>query len=301
MKVTVAILTRDRLGQLKRCLTSLVRQTRRPNEVLLIDTPKAKSAKSLVTSFKKRLPIRYVLEKRIGIAVARNRAIQETKNAILAFLDDDCEAYKDWVQQILGHHKKYSKSIAIQGWSKNIPATHYQAIISQFNLEYGLRSKKDQLIDIIDTRNVSFKVKMLTSKNIWFNEELQGFDEIELAKRLIFLNETVQFCPSIKVDHWERGSTKKFLIKRFKMGFWRQRIYKRWESYMPKWSIAWYVKRWYLFLSFYLRDRYPVSLLPLMLFFLAENFIFFLGSLYGKIAPKNIQLTNDSSFSLKIN
>lgn len=301
MKVTAAIVTRNRSKKLEKCLFSLIRQTEKPFEVLVIDTPTFDPAKEVAAAFRKKLPIRYIVEKRVGIAIAKNRAIKEAKGDIVAIIDDDCEAHDDWIESMVKAHKRFPATIAIQGRWDHVPVTKYQCVISQFNLEYGLRAhtifhkrhhmgiSREIPIEIIAT-GISFKIDALKRKNIRFDESLQGFDEIDVAKQLLSQRETIMFCPEIQMYHFEREKLRTFLVKRFKTGFWKARIYERWEKYFSKWNSVWYVQRCNLFINFCLERRYPVRLSVLTLLFFLENLVYFLGYLYGRIAPKRVIL-----------
>lgn len=94
---TVAICTRDRPEQLERLLRSLASQSLHPHEVLIVDNaPASELTRQLVT---REFPtFRYVREPVPGLDFARNRALREATGAVLAFIDDDAVANKDWVE-----------------------------------------------------------------------------------------------------------------------------------------------------------------------------------------------------------
>lgn len=97
--VGVAICTRNRPLQLDRALRSLERQTRRADELLVIDNaPDDEAAAELVrVSFP---GVRYVREPRPGLNFARNRALRESACDIVLFLDDDAVAHADWTREL---------------------------------------------------------------------------------------------------------------------------------------------------------------------------------------------------------
>jgi GT2 family glycosyltransferase len=99
LPLSVAVCTRDRPDKLKRALQSLLRQQPRPHEILVIDNASASDAtRELVTgSFP---DVRYIRESIPGLDFARNRALREAQEAIVAFLDDDAVADEGWTEAL---------------------------------------------------------------------------------------------------------------------------------------------------------------------------------------------------------
>ena len=97
LNVCAVICTRDRPKQLRRALDSLAEQTQRPAEILVVDNaPSGDETKSMVLN---EFPVvRYVREPTPGLDFARNRALKEASQEILAFLDDDAVADQGWVE-----------------------------------------------------------------------------------------------------------------------------------------------------------------------------------------------------------
>jgi len=83
--ITVAICTYRRNRLLTDCLTALTSQTVSGFTIMVIDNDCNQDCAIIAKKFN----ARYYEEPIIGLSSARNKAIQETKNAILLFLDDD--------------------------------------------------------------------------------------------------------------------------------------------------------------------------------------------------------------------
>jgi GT2 family glycosyltransferase len=98
---TVAVCTRNRTEDLRLCLDALMRLNDRGQEVLIVDNaPSNDSTRKLVAQYPS---VRYVLEERKGLDIARNRAIAEASNEIVVFTDDDALPDPDWLDKILPH------------------------------------------------------------------------------------------------------------------------------------------------------------------------------------------------------
>jgi len=127
LSLTVAICTKDRPESLARCLESLLKlQT--PNkpegspciEILVVDNaPSDEQTKELVAS----LPtVRYVRELKPGLDFARNRALKEATNEILAFLDDDVVVDRNWLDGLL------------EAWAENPDAAAFTGLVLPYEL-----------------------------------------------------------------------------------------------------------------------------------------------------------------------
>jgi glycosyltransferase involved in cell wall biosynthesis len=125
--VTIAICTKDRPQGVERLLLSLREQeSALPNgseglDVLIVDNaPSDERTRELAALH---AGVRYVRESRPGLDFARNRALQEARGEILAFLDDDVIVDRHW-----------SAGLA-QAWTENRDAAVYTGQVLPMELE----------------------------------------------------------------------------------------------------------------------------------------------------------------------
>jgi len=98
---TVAVCTRNRTEDLKRCLEALLRLPDIGQEYLIVDNcPSTEETCHLVAAYPR---MRYVREDRPGLNIARNRAITEAKHEIVAFTDDDATPDAGWLRALLAN------------------------------------------------------------------------------------------------------------------------------------------------------------------------------------------------------
>jgi glucosyl-dolichyl phosphate glucuronosyltransferase len=97
-KVSVIIPTKNRADDLRRTVEDLIVQTRRPDEIIIVD-------QSSVPSFEPAsvpIPVNYIYAPHIsGAAVARNLAMDRATGDIWLFLDDDVILEPEYVEQIV--------------------------------------------------------------------------------------------------------------------------------------------------------------------------------------------------------
>ena len=101
--ISVVICTRDRVDQLKRCL-SYVDKLQYPDfEVVVVDNaPSSDAAQVLIEERPGKVPYRYVVEPRGGLSWARNAGISAASGDIIAFLDDDEAPDSYWLVGLAG-------------------------------------------------------------------------------------------------------------------------------------------------------------------------------------------------------
>jgi len=96
--LSVIVCTRDRPESLDRCLRSLLSCSCRAEEILVVDNcPRSPATRRLVEQY---VQVRYVLEPRQGLDVARNTGIRQSRGQIVAFADDDVEVHPEWIARM---------------------------------------------------------------------------------------------------------------------------------------------------------------------------------------------------------
>ena len=120
----IAICTRNRTRELKRCLESLntlLEKSPGTVRVLVVDNaPSDDQTEELVASFPNCV---YLLEPVLGLDLARNRAVYESSADLLAFLDDDVVVDRCWLQGIF------------EAWAANPDAACFTGPILPLELE----------------------------------------------------------------------------------------------------------------------------------------------------------------------
>lgn len=94
--ISVIVPTRGHKELLRGCLDALEAQTRRPEEILVVDNGSSDGTRGMVLrDFSGR--VRCLREKRPGVHHARNRGAAESRGELLLFTDDDARPCPEWV------------------------------------------------------------------------------------------------------------------------------------------------------------------------------------------------------------
>jgi glycosyltransferase involved in cell wall biosynthesis len=95
--ISVVIPTRDRRELVLACVASVLAQTRRPDEILVVDNG---SRDGTLDALRRLEGIKVLREPRPGVSHARNRGIESARGELVAFIDDDAAAAPDWLERL---------------------------------------------------------------------------------------------------------------------------------------------------------------------------------------------------------
>ena len=96
---TVAVCTRNRTADLKRCLDALMQLPDDGQQFMVVDNcPSTNETQQLVTNYPR---VQYVLETKPGLDIARNTALRKSTTEIVAFIDDDAVPDPNWLRALL--------------------------------------------------------------------------------------------------------------------------------------------------------------------------------------------------------
>lgn len=100
--VSIVVATRDRPQRLEICLNSLLRQTHRNTQIVVVDNaPTSNETADLVTSrFSSAERISYLREDLPGLGHAHNQGVRKADGSIIAFTDDDVVVDARWASAI---------------------------------------------------------------------------------------------------------------------------------------------------------------------------------------------------------
>ncbi|MGO4549196.1 glycosyltransferase [Paenibacillus sp. 2TAB23] len=235
MKVTVAICTHNRAKDTGEAIESVLVQNYEPEqiEIVVIDNRSTDNTAEVVGSLARLhgSRVRYVLENKLGLSVARNRAIKEAKGEYILFLDDDALASPGWVRHIVEVFESSPDIGCVGGridpiWEVAEPDWIPEEHRSVFTiLDYADKVKEMPAPAIPYGANVAFRTSVFRHFKP-FREDLGrvgtnllSSEESELIAR-IRERYTVFYTPHASVQHKiaKERTTKKWFLKRI---FWQ--------------------------------------------------------------------------------
>lgn len=183
--VSVIVCTRDRKQHVEKCILSLLNQSYKPKEIIIVDDASKEeidiiklleNASSLLV--KKQRINRYVdvillrNKKRQGIVKSRNIGVSASSGDIIAFIDDDGHAHKSWIKNLI---KNYSDGIVGVGGpvversrSKKIVGKRLSYITLEGEVKHNYRVRSLQECKKLSKQNVKF----LMGGNMSFRKDI---------------------------------------------------------------------------------------------------------------------------------
>jgi glycosyltransferase involved in cell wall biosynthesis len=212
--ISVIIPTYNRANLLTIAILSVINQTYKNWELIIVDDGSTDNTKQIVEEFIKKDPrIKYFYKENGGQGSARNLGIKNAQGEYIAFLDSDDEFLEN----------KIKKSLKIFNEDKNIGMIYSDAIIIGNYLDnkksseiskpyYGNVYKKLLLNNFITTSTVVVKKEVFLNRG-FFNESslLRNFEDYDMWLRIAkkykigYIPEVlVKYNFSPKINFWEK-------------------------------------------------------------------------------------------------
>ena len=191
--VSVIIPVYNTSKYLHRCLESILNQTFRDFELILINDGSTDNSLEILREYETKDSRIIVIDKpNEGVSAARNQGIEIAKGDFIMFCDSDDYVEKDWIEKLLSAIENHQKSfcvsdiynVDINGTSKKKNKIEVQQTISMFT------SFKMGLFGYIFNKIYDFDV--LNKYRIRFTEGLPIGEDVEFnAKYLQYCNDIV--------------------------------------------------------------------------------------------------------------
>ena len=103
MQITVVIPTYNRYELLYRAISSILSQTYKPSEIIVVDDGSTDKTSNIQNDFPL---IKYIYQKNSGVSAARNRGIENASFEWIAFLDSDDEWMSTKLEEQVKFHQE---------------------------------------------------------------------------------------------------------------------------------------------------------------------------------------------------
>ena len=219
--ISVVIPVKDRADELRRCLTSLSRLTypQEKLQVIVVDDGSQDDSAMVAREFGALLVPSGGTGR--GPAAARNVGAAMAKGELLAFIDSDCTASPEWLDELVPAFDDpaiASVGGQVDGMCSDSAVDRYEAVMSSLSL--GSRERIGNSGD--DTFYLP-SCNLLVRRSAFrgaggFADSMHVGEDVDLTWRLRDEGWTIAYLPVGRVCHEHRSTIRSFMSRRFDYG-----------------------------------------------------------------------------------
>ena len=241
-KVSIIIPVRDQPRDIIECLQSLANLNYPEDkfEVLVVDDGSCNNISDIVSSFNVRL-IR--LEKSQGASVCRNIGAENACGDILAFLDADCIADKNWLREIIPFFQIEGIG-AVGGF---VDSYHRKSYLDRYEEVSSSLSMGQRILFQGDTESNFYvpSCNMLVSRKAFmatggFKSGMHVGEDVDFCWRMRNLGYSLLYVPVGRIAHKHRNNLLKMLRRRNEYGTSEATLYRSHRDKRKRFPISIY-------------------------------------------------------------
>lgn len=174
MKVSVIVPVYNTSKYLKKCLNSLVNQTLKDIEIIVINDGSKEEIDDIITEFKEKIV--YFKNLNRGIGFTRNFGLKKASGEYLGFVDSDDYVDTEMFEKYYNYAKQNDLDIVVGNY--NMITTNKIKELKLKSFDIGNIYNNKEIIVKMDYGPCTkiFKRKMIIDNHIWFEEKLKYED-----------------------------------------------------------------------------------------------------------------------------
>jgi cellulose synthase/poly-beta-1,6-N-acetylglucosamine synthase-like glycosyltransferase len=276
-KVSIVIPAYNEGNNILACVTSLKRQDfpKGDYEIIVIDNNSTDNTLELI----RKLSVIYTVEYKKGPAAAKNAGITLANGNIIAFIDGDCVATKDWIKNIVSGFDE--SDVGCVAGSITAMEDANLSPLERFLIRKGHLSQvqhiENSFLPFAATANAAYRKDVLDRIGL-FDEGLPIGEDADLSWRMqLFTDYKVRYAPDAAVFHPYESRPKELFRQKRRHAFGSVMLYKKYrhcrrdevkDLKQTYWEYVSIVKRWVKLFLYKLQgapDSSPVNEYQLLL------------------------------------
>jgi mycofactocin glycosyltransferase len=230
--VSIVIPVYRRPAEIKACLNSLQSLDYPADklQIIVVDDASLDQTAAVVRQF----DVRLIIEPRNrGQSAARNRGVAAAKGEIVAFLDSDCIAQPDWLQELVPYFQDPRVALVggyVDGYYRKKRMDRYEQVCSALNMgDDTVMGRGKNCVFYVPTCN------MLVRKTFYLqagglDENLRVGEDVDLCWRLMAAGHHLFYIPRGAVRHKHRNRLLAGYLRRFEYGTSEAALYARFPA-----------------------------------------------------------------------
>ncbi len=214
--VSITVCVRDGVDWVDECIESLIEQTHRPLEIIVVDDGSTDGSRQKVELWQEHELVSTILQEPLGLSAARMAAVNEAKGEWVAITDIDVRPEPDWIENLLlasepleGEH-----IVAITGRTVFTRGDDTISIIRSSEVEAKYRSRSRITTLANGPCSIFRKEELLAIGG--FNPEWYHAEDMEVSLKLIAAGGVIIYTPRAIVNHVPETGLMRFLGKRLR-------------------------------------------------------------------------------------
>jgi glycosyltransferase involved in cell wall biosynthesis len=238
VKVSVVATVLNEKEAIERLLHSLEKQTRLPDEVVIVDGGSRDGTLEILDGWASTLPLRTLERSGANISAGRNAAIAAATGDVIAVTDAGVKLEHNWLEQLVLPFERAGSPITsvVSGWFVADPKTAFETAMGATVLPHVREIKAETFLP--SSRSVAFR-KVAWEACGGYPEWLDYCEDLIFDLRLRDLYGSFQFAPEAVVRFRPRGSLRAFFKQYYqyargdgKADLWRRRHAIRYLTYL---------------------------------------------------------------------
>lgn len=251
-RVSLVLTVKNEAASLPELLASVEQQTRRPDEIVVVDGGSQDETVALLERWQDRLPLRIIVLPGATIAEGRNRAVAEATGEIVAVTDGGVILERDWLERLVAPFETAQPPDVVSGFFVADPRTPVELALAVTTLP-----DVDEVVParfLPSSRSVAFR-RSLFLAGLRYPEWLDYCEDVVFDLRLQRAGARFAFEPGAIVRYRPRRSLGAFALQYFryargdgKAGLFAARHAVRYATYLGFLPLVIWLRRWWLFL-----------------------------------------------------
>jgi glycosyltransferase involved in cell wall biosynthesis len=200
MSVSVVVPTYYRVRDLSELLDTILRQTVKPLEVIVVDDTPTNVVRAVCENYATKFSVVKTMlvyvknPKERSSAISRNLGARAARGDIVMFFDSDVALYPDYIEQVLAVFEEHPSAQGVQGWHININMLKTNPLIvalaAVFRLQHYVNDPRrlrlcEYPYSLTKTVNCecmsgsNFGVRRYILAEFWFDERLKKYSYLE--------------------------------------------------------------------------------------------------------------------------